>query len=257
MFYHSMDIPGLGFVEGSWDLRDTAKSYLGGVELAGKTVLEIGKASGFLTFYMEGQGATVIAHDLSSHDDWDAVPYARSRNPPPGTKSQEPRFNNWREWAENRRRGIHVINNGFWLAHRAHNSRAKLVTGAVYDLPSEIGPVDITVFGAVLLHLRDPFLALQRTLRLTRETLVVTDVAPDAFEPPARGAYAEFIPDPALGEPFDTWWHLSPELVQRMAAVLGFESSTVSTSSHSHRGRPVPLYTVVARRSVDMEPLDR
>jgi hypothetical protein len=34
------------------------------------------------------------------------------------------------------------------------------------------------VFGAILLHLRDPFLGLEHALRLTRETAVVVDVAP-------------------------------------------------------------------------------
>ena len=266
MFYHSMDIPGYGFVEGSWDLRETADLYLGGIDFAAKRVLEIGKASGFLTFTMEGKGAEVIAHDLSPDDDWDVVPYACARDASTAASDDESRITNWREWLENRRLGIQVINNGFWLAHRAHESRAKVVTAPVYDLPTGIGPVDVAVFGSVLLHLRDPFLALQRALRLTRETLVVTDLLPSALETPAGSAspaegagpsmaFATFVPDPDRGEPFDTWWHLSPALVQRMAAVLGFAESTVHHHHHMHRGTPVPMYTVVARRSTEMEPL--
>lgn len=81
LFYHSMDISGYGSVDGAWDLRGTVDEYLGGIGLEGKKVLEIGKASRFLTFHMEQLGATVIAHDLSSQDDWDAVPYARRKEP--------------------------------------------------------------------------------------------------------------------------------------------------------------------------------
>jgi hypothetical protein len=30
----------------------------------------------------------------------------------------------------------------------------------VYDMPPAIGPVDVAVYGSILLHLRDPFRAL-------------------------------------------------------------------------------------------------
>src|SRR5208337_1299521 len=50
-FYHTMDVPGYGHVEGEWDLRGKETQYLGGVALKGKRVLEIGTASGFLCFY--------------------------------------------------------------------------------------------------------------------------------------------------------------------------------------------------------------
>ena len=66
------------------------------------------------------------------------------------------------------------------LAHRAHASRAKVVTSSVYELPRAIGPVDVSTFGAVLLHVRDPFLALQRALCHTRERVVVTDLEPES-----------------------------------------------------------------------------
>ena len=42
LFYHSMDIPGYGSVDGAWDLRGTVDEYLGGIDLEGKEVLEIG-----------------------------------------------------------------------------------------------------------------------------------------------------------------------------------------------------------------------
>ncbi|HEY4442105.1 MAG TPA: hypothetical protein VGN14_16725, partial [Candidatus Elarobacter sp.] len=63
-FYHTMELPGVGTVEGEWDLRTGVDAYLGGEELRGKRVLEIGTASGFLCFAMERRGAEVIGYDL-------------------------------------------------------------------------------------------------------------------------------------------------------------------------------------------------
>ena len=59
-FYHTTDIPGVGTVEGQWDLREGVDAYLGGYDFSGKRVLEIGPATGFLTFHMEKCGADFV-----------------------------------------------------------------------------------------------------------------------------------------------------------------------------------------------------
>ena len=66
------------------------------------------------------------------------------------------------------------MNNAYWLSHEANGSSAKMVYGDVYSVPHEIGNVDITTFGSLLLNLRDPFTALARSLPLTTETVIVT-----------------------------------------------------------------------------------
>ena len=46
-FYHSMELPTYGFVEGEWDLRSNLRQYLGGVNFnKSTTVLDVGCASG-------------------------------------------------------------------------------------------------------------------------------------------------------------------------------------------------------------------
>src|SRR5437764_915707 len=77
-FYHSMDVPGHGLVEGEWDLRTGISAYLGGVDVGGKRVLEIGTASGYVCFAMEQRGAEVVAQDLSPEQTPDIVPFARA-----------------------------------------------------------------------------------------------------------------------------------------------------------------------------------
>ena len=46
----------------------------------------------------------------------------------------------------------------------------------VYRIPEQIGPVDVAVYGSIPLHLRDPFLALQSGLKLTREAVIVSEL---------------------------------------------------------------------------------
>jgi len=255
-FYHSMDIPGHGEVTGEWDLRGDEHRYLGGVDLAGKRVLELGAASGFLTTRMEKLGAEVVAYDLSEEHSWDVVPFA-------GTDLD--RFD------QVRRDHLRKINNGFWLNHAAHGLSAKLVHGTVYTVPAEIGPVDVATFASILLHLRDPFLALQTSLRLVRDTVIVSDVYPaseyhlvgdlvDAPDP--DGDATSVLPIESHGQPkatflpqhwdhayADTWWHLSPETVRRFIGVLGFEKTEITYHHAYAKGRRTLLYTVVGQRT--------
>src|SRR5436305_1800586 len=104
-----MHIPGHGEVTGDWDLRAHTADYLGQVELAGKRVLEIGPASGFLTFYMESRGADVVCVDVDDVRPWDFVPQAAIMG---------------EALIERHRQHIRRMKNGFWFAHRKFGSRA-------------------------------------------------------------------------------------------------------------------------------------
>ena len=58
-------------------MRPNLKKYLGGVDFRGRRVLDVGCASGILSFYMERQGAEVVSFDLDKNGDWDMVPFAK------------------------------------------------------------------------------------------------------------------------------------------------------------------------------------
>jgi len=56
-FYTVQEIPGFDSVtDGEWDLRENVDAYLGDVDFKGRSVLELGPSSGFLTFHMERKG---------------------------------------------------------------------------------------------------------------------------------------------------------------------------------------------------------
>jgi SAM-dependent methyltransferase len=248
-FYHTVDIPGHGVVEGLFDLREGAREYLGNVDFEGKRVLELGTASGFLCFHMESRGAEVVAFDLSEDDLWDIVPLYNC--------DYEGRVAERREVARS-------LNNAFWFSHRAFNSNARLATGTVYTIPREIGMVDISTVGSILLHVRDPFLALQNALRLTRETVIITDGfkslpnrildklrLPFQLSSLPRSPRMEFVPTPRAPKYADTWWNFSPEIIKRMIAVLGFEEVAVNSHWQRYKGRRIRLSTVVGHRTRD------
>lgn len=238
-FYHTMEIPGHGLVEGPWDLRRGIDRYLGNVDLADKRVLDVGTASGFLTFHAERRGAQVVSYDLSPEDPWDVVPFA-------GTDLAS--------YVSERREAIRKLNNGYWFCHRAVGSRAQLVHGTLYAMPRAIGPVDVAICGSILLHTRDPFAALQNVLSFTTETIVVTDVMPrrqllSHWLGGLRRPQMTFLPQMRKGEPKDTWWILRPQLVRAFMEVLGFEDTTVTSHWQLYGGRKRLLYTVVGRRT--------
>lgn len=233
-FYHTMEVPGHGTVEGEWDLRGAIKSYLGNFDFAGKRVLDVGAASGILSFYIEKQGAEVVSFDLSDEYDWDIVPFWSNDHQ-----------------ASRRARRSHVrrINNGYWFCHKAFESRAQMVNGVVYDIPEAIGSVDVAVFGSILLHLRDPFLALENGARLAQQAIIVADVSPYGRLGSHLLKRPRFMPKADRPEwVSDGWFRLPPLLVIEYLKILGFTNASLSWGKYRYRDRKVPIYTIIARR---------
>lgn len=224
-FYHRMDLPGVGTVGSEWDLRAGIGAYLGNIDFAGRTAVDVGTASGQLCFEMERRGAKVIAYDLSDEYDWDVVPY-----------DGDPQ----REVLERTRIHLRFINNAWWFARNALNSKANVVYGPVYEIDQRITPVEIAVCGSILLHLRDPVLALQKIAAVCTDTLVISER--DVDRP-------HFIPEP-VNRPMDTWWLYPAGYYEAVLKVYGFRHFTVTQhqQQHAESGQTLDLYTLVARR---------
>jgi hypothetical protein len=75
-FYHTMDLPISWLRTGQWDLRVRFDQYVGGVSLAGRTVLDVGAASGFLSFEAERRGATVTSFEAAHAGQYRVLPFA-------------------------------------------------------------------------------------------------------------------------------------------------------------------------------------
>ena len=244
-FYHTTAIAGQGTAKGEWDLAPGIDAYLGRVSFAGKTVLDVGAATGFLSFHIEKAGGTVISYDLSEAEAWDIVPLSGI---------------DVAEHARARKAHIAAINNGYWFCHAANRSSARLAHGTVYRIDPALGPVDVSVFGSILLHLRDPFLALHNAAQITRETMIVADLLPGAH-PLSRllsvfmGRSLQFKPRFAKNRPWETWWNLPPAIVVEFLGVLGFERTVVTYHSQRLLGRRMPMYTVVATRTKPTIPI--
>jgi hypothetical protein len=231
-FYHVMDLPGLGTVGGQWDLRSTVEDYLGRFDFRGRRALDVGAASGYLSFEMEKRGAEVVSFDLDSADRWDVVPFA---DPAYSIDAVRARYQAL----------VPARWNAYWLAHRVLASRNRVFYGDLYALPEALGDFDVVLFGMILGHIRDPFRALAAVAPFARDAIIVTQPAPRVEE-----AYGYFMPDPATLEPDAAWWSLSEACTSRMLGVLGFTVETVVRAEHAcvARGDRELCSAIVARR---------
>jgi SAM-dependent methyltransferase len=220
-WYHSMDLPRFGPVTGQWDLRGRLDDYIGRVPLSGRTVLDVGTASGFLSFEAEKRGAIVTGFDADDVSRYQYIPPNQ-----PGLPGRFP-----------------MMRNGYWLAHSAYESDAKVIYGDVYRLSELVPAHDVVVIGLMLVHLRDPLEALHQASLVAKDTLIVTDVSFHSRQP--RSVF--------LGNKRDvnSWWQISDELYRRWLALLGFEVVSVTQNQFicTLSTHPAKLWTFVARRS--------
>jgi hypothetical protein len=223
-FYHAMDIPGIGPVPGTWDLRGRFSDYTGGIELRGKTLLDVGTASGFLTFEAELRGARVTSFDALSDDQRDYMAFGE----------------------HNRAETFGRTRNSYWLAHHHFKSRAQVVHGNIRDLAVIVPPSDVVFLGQILVHLRNPLDTLRQACLLAGEHLVIIEGSFESDSP-----IAAFL-GTGDGSGIHSWWHWSTGLYRRWLSVLGFE--IIQTTKNKYRCNDpsllgdVEVWTFVARR---------
>lgn len=237
-FYHTSELANGDVVPGPWDLRGGEPEYLGEVELPGKRVLELGPASGHLSRYMERRGADVVALDVGFDLSVDIMPV-------PGTDPIAKR--------QSLMRFIGAVQNSWWYLRRDSGCNGAMIYGNIYDLPRDIGTFDVSVFGCILLHLRDPFTALAQAAARTTGAIVVTDTIGHEDQDP-NDNIIHF--DPVGNEVETVWWELSPGAVAAMLGRLGFSQTRLTLHrkphyrDHEMGGPPeeVLMYTLVCQR---------
>src|SRR5579884_30779 len=145
-WYHTIELPGGIVTPGHFDTRTACARIPFPASLAGKRCLDVGTSDGFWAFEMERRGAReVIALDIDDPLEYDWPEPA----PAPGTGV-----------LANQELGV---NSNFALAHKALGSQVQRIATRVYDVvPDELGTFDFVFMGSLMLHLRDPVLALSR-----------------------------------------------------------------------------------------------
>jgi SAM-dependent methyltransferase len=234
-FYHTMDLPGFGEVRGHWDLRGRFNEYIGGVNLDGKSVIDIGAATGFLSFAAEKSGATrVLSFDIDNPRQQTFLPFKDK------LYSQDPT-----RWAQQYGAEIEQWKNAYWLCHRLLDSKAEVYYGDIYDLPRELGQFDVAIVGSVLEHLSDQITALASIARLTTKTIVL--VSP-LLRTEERIARFEALADHPEND--FTWWTYSEGVYREVFKMLGFSITAITQGEYyyHHGERFETRHTIVAVR---------
>jgi tRNA (mo5U34)-methyltransferase len=198
-WYHTLELaPGV-VTEGMFDLRPVVDRYRLPERLDGLRVLDVGTWDGFWAFEMERRGAAeVVSIDLEDERDLD-WPAARRPNTFP-----------------DKGRG-----DGYRLAHEIYGSQVQREVISVYAAtPEELGTFDLIFCGSVLIHLRDPLLAMERIANLCRGTFVSVEAYSRlAGLSPIPAAFFRADRDKAV-----VFWEPSARTWRRMLAMSGFST---------------------------------
>jgi O-methyltransferase len=237
-----MEIPGIGVTRGHWDLRSQVDDFLGRLSFAGRRVLEIGPASGFLTFEMERRGADVVAVEITDDPGWDFAPFPDAVLAPIYASRQD---------------GMRGMKNGFWFAHAAFRSKVQMYYGDVYNLPEALGQFDIAIMANVLLHCHSPIKIIEQCARRASIILIVEMLYSDL-----EGKPVCWLVPTAENQHADTWWNFSSDFFVQYLKVLGFSKfdRLVHTQIHHPHAytpqegshvQPHTLFTIVASNDGD------
>ena len=289
-WYHAMDIPGIpgdGITPSvSFDCREDIGNILGNLDYEGKKVLNLGSITGYLSFEAERRGGDVTSIDLNVDSSQMSKQQATERD-------WVPRANE--DWKKDLKAFMvrEVLRrNAFWYAHKALNSKSKMLISHANNLPEELEMQDIGIIFSVLLHIRDPFLALQRMCSHVNEKIVITELGgyptflykllPDSTYIKIKDSIARFkeknetllnkLPSfigkrlknrpsikflPEYGRNASKWWAFKPETVIAMLKVLGFGKTRVNYHYYKHvNGKKIWNFTVVGERTIPVEKCD-
>lgn len=208
-WYHSVSLGNGVITSGDYDMNEYLHHYHFPVDMRGLSVLDVGRASGFFSFFFEERGASVTATEIRSFMDWDFVG---------GDIEKKKRASNIRDMDAYTRR---YITGAFDFAHAARNSNVTSKIASIYDVRPETvgGPFDIVFAGSVTSHLRDPILGLERLRSV---------IAPDGLCV-VSAPFIDIQPDLPVAamvgtadEDHRSWWVVNAKCLTEMLHSAGF-----------------------------------
>lgn len=233
-WYHTLDLGDGVVTPGFYDHRPILDHYALPDRLDGLRVLDIAAFDGFWSFEFERRGAAeVVALDIEQARELDLAPHVRA-----GMTEAE----------LDRRFGA-----GFALAHARKCSKVRHVHCNVYDVsPERLGMFDLVHCGDLLLHLRDPALALARIRSVTRgEALISEAIFPDLD----RHDAPLMVYDGGVSE--NIWWRFGSKALTGMIRDAGF--GTVEERArfrYGPRGAPATMWHTVTRAANPIQVAD-
>jgi tRNA (mo5U34)-methyltransferase len=200
-WYHTIDLPHGVSTPGFVDHRSQLPSYGLPDTLEGLRCLDVATYDGYWAFEMERRGAAeVVAVDVACWADCD-IPKVI--------------LPDVRKLGADRPTGA-----AFVVAHDILESSVQRVICNVYELsPERLGEFDLVMLSDLLLHLRDPQLALESVFSVCRGMTVVADV----FNPNLE-AFGDICLSQFTAQiPSETWWAPNVNTLRQMLTVAGFE----------------------------------
>jgi tRNA (mo5U34)-methyltransferase len=237
-WYHTIELPDKTITPGEYDTRGAQEKIPFPEDLTGKRCLDVGTHDGFWAFAMERAGAAgVVAIDL---DDPRQVDFSE-----PGPV-----------WTPEAIADRESRPSTFAFAHEALGSSVERRDLSVYKLSKdEVGEFDFAFIGTLLLHLRDPVLALTaiRKVLAPGGRLLVNDAVSLGMtlrHPRLPVHTLTLLP----GKPF--WWIPNLQGLRRYVEKAGFDVIDTGGPYFLPRGtgyarEPMPLtLTNFARRAL-------
>jgi tRNA (mo5U34)-methyltransferase len=219
-WYHTIELaPGIE-TPGYFDLRKVAGEVLP-ASLSGRRCLDVATFDGFWALEMLARGASeVCAIDVLDPDRWDWPAGAAAR-------AVE---------AISERKGE---GEGFTIVMDALGRDVQRWDMSVYDLdPEKVGTFEFVYVGSLLLHLRDPVLALERVRGVCSGEMVLVDNYDRRLS--MLHPRAPVTGFDGMGRPW--WWRPNVAAMTRMVRSAGFElvesPKRVLLPAGKGRGRP-------------------
>lgn len=193
-WYHTIDLDGGVITPGFLDHRPLLPLYRLPESLSGQRVLDVAKFDGFWAFEFERRGAAeVIALDIETAAELD-LPFRTRRTATPAQLGRR-------------------FGEGFALAHAALGSKVVGLHANVYDLdPEHHGLFDLVHCGDLLLHLRDPALALSRIRSITRGMALISETIHPDCDRIDGASMVEYMG----GRGDNVWWRFGARALKRM-----------------------------------------
>lgn len=225
-WYHSIELPHNVVTPGFVDHRQQLESYGLPSDMHGMRALDVATYDGFWAFEMERRGAEVTAIDIGSWAEFDIPRLLRSEAERSGAAEK-------------------ITGQGFQIAHELLDSKVDRQVLSVYELrPERLGKFDFVFLSDLLLHLRDPQLALENVCSVVKRpgAAVIAEVYNPELEGFTDIAVTEFA---AFGE--YVWWRPSTATLKAMMRLAGFDEIDEIGRLRLQARADDPIHKVVLR----------